>query len=100
VEVAVDGAVDAEFSDFMAGRWSQLVRLGYGLTGDAPDVRRVTLRLSDGTSQSYRAVAMPGGGGRVFGYEFPPRVRITAARAYGSRGQLVGSMTGAQTHEC
>ncbi len=25
---------DAEFSDFMHGRWSQLVRLAYGLTGD------------------------------------------------------------------
>jgi RNA polymerase sigma-70 factor (sigma-E family) len=32
--VAVDAAADAEFSDFMHGRWSQLVRLGYGLTGD------------------------------------------------------------------
>jgi RNA polymerase sigma-70 factor (sigma-E family) len=28
------GAADAEFTDFMHGRWSQLVRLGYGLTGD------------------------------------------------------------------
>ena len=25
---------DAEFTEFMHGRWSQLVRLGYGLTGD------------------------------------------------------------------
>jgi RNA polymerase sigma-70 factor (sigma-E family) len=33
-EVAMDAAADAEFSDFMLGRWSQLVRLGYGLTGD------------------------------------------------------------------
>jgi RNA polymerase sigma-70 factor (sigma-E family) len=32
--VAMDAAADAEFSDFMHGRWSQLVRLGYGLTGD------------------------------------------------------------------
>ncbi len=30
----MDIAADAEFSDFMHGRWSQLVRLGYGLTGD------------------------------------------------------------------
>jgi RNA polymerase sigma-70 factor (sigma-E family) len=30
----MDSAADAEFSDFMHGRWSQLVRLGYGLTGD------------------------------------------------------------------
>jgi RNA polymerase sigma-70 factor (sigma-E family) len=27
-------AADAEFTDFMHGRWAQLVRLGYGLTGD------------------------------------------------------------------
>jgi hypothetical protein len=33
-EVVVDGAADAEFSDFMHGRWSGLVRLGFGLTGD------------------------------------------------------------------
>ena len=30
----MDAADDAEFSDFMHGRWAQLVRLGYGLTGD------------------------------------------------------------------
>lgn len=30
----MDAAADAEFSDFMAGRWTALVRLGYGLTGD------------------------------------------------------------------
>jgi RNA polymerase sigma-70 factor (sigma-E family) len=27
-------SADAEFTDFMHGRWAQLVRLGYGLTGD------------------------------------------------------------------
>ena len=27
-------AADTEFSEFMHGRWPQLVRLGYGLTGD------------------------------------------------------------------
>jgi RNA polymerase sigma-70 factor (sigma-E family) len=30
----VDASADEEFSEFMHGRWSQLVRLGYGLTGD------------------------------------------------------------------
>jgi RNA polymerase sigma-70 factor (sigma-E family) len=30
----VDGAAEAEFSEFMQGRWPQLVRLGYLLTGD------------------------------------------------------------------
>jgi RNA polymerase sigma-70 factor (sigma-E family) len=33
-EVAMNAAADAEFTEFMHGRWSQLVRLGYGLTGD------------------------------------------------------------------
>jgi RNA polymerase sigma-70 factor (sigma-E family) len=33
-EVAVDAGADEEFSEFMHGRWPQLVRLGYGLTGD------------------------------------------------------------------
>lgn len=30
----MDAAADAEFSDFMTGRWPGLVRLGYALTGD------------------------------------------------------------------
>jgi RNA polymerase sigma-70 factor (sigma-E family) len=30
----VDIATDTEFSEYMHGRWTQLVRLGYGLTGD------------------------------------------------------------------
>jgi RNA polymerase sigma-70 factor (sigma-E family) len=30
----MDAAADAEFSEFMHARWHQLVRLGFGLTGD------------------------------------------------------------------
>jgi RNA polymerase sigma-70 factor (sigma-E family) len=30
----MDAAADAEFSEFMHARWYQLVRLGFGLTGD------------------------------------------------------------------
>jgi RNA polymerase sigma-70 factor (sigma-E family) len=30
----MDGAAEADFDEFMHGRWPQLVRLGYGLTGD------------------------------------------------------------------
>jgi RNA polymerase sigma-70 factor (sigma-E family) len=30
----MDVAADTEFSEYMHGRWGQLVRLGYGLTGD------------------------------------------------------------------
>jgi RNA polymerase sigma-70 factor (sigma-E family) len=32
--VVMDAAADEEFSQFMHSRWPQLVRLGYGLTGD------------------------------------------------------------------
>jgi RNA polymerase sigma-70 factor (sigma-E family) len=34
-EVAVNAAADDEFDDFMRGRWPAMVRLAYGLTGDA-----------------------------------------------------------------
>ena len=30
----MDASADTEFTEFMQGRWAQLVRLGYGLTGD------------------------------------------------------------------
>jgi len=30
----MDSRTEAEFAEFMRGRWSALVRLGYGLTGD------------------------------------------------------------------
>jgi RNA polymerase sigma-70 factor (sigma-E family) len=30
----MDATADAEFSQFMHGRWTELVRLGYGLTGN------------------------------------------------------------------
>jgi RNA polymerase sigma-70 factor (sigma-E family) len=48
-EVAMHAATDAEFSDFMHGRWTQLVRLGYGLTGD--------LQLSEDLAQTAFAKA-------------------------------------------
>jgi RNA polymerase sigma-70 factor (sigma-E family) len=34
-EVAVNAAPDEEFDQFMRGRWPAMVRLAYGLTGDA-----------------------------------------------------------------
>jgi RNA polymerase sigma-70 factor (sigma-E family) len=45
----MDAAADAEFSDFMAGRWPALVRLGYGLTGDlqhAEDLAQTAFALA------------------------------------------------------
>jgi RNA polymerase sigma-70 factor (sigma-E family) len=42
----MDSRNDAEFAEFMRGRWSALVRLGYGLTGDqhlAEDLARAAL---------------------------------------------------------
>ena len=42
----MDSRTEAEFAGFMRGRWSALVRLGYGLTGDqhlAEDLARAAL---------------------------------------------------------
>jgi RNA polymerase sigma-70 factor (sigma-E family) len=42
----MDSRTEAEFAEFMRGRWSALVRLGYGLTGDerlAEDLARAAL---------------------------------------------------------
>jgi RNA polymerase sigma-70 factor (sigma-E family) len=42
----MDSRAEAEFAEFMRGRWSALVRLGYGLTGDqhlAEDLARAAL---------------------------------------------------------
>jgi RNA polymerase sigma-70 factor (sigma-E family) len=42
----VDAAAEAEFSEFMDGRWLQLVRLGFVLTGDrglAEDLAQIAL---------------------------------------------------------
>jgi RNA polymerase sigma-70 factor (sigma-E family) len=42
----MDSRTEAEFAEFMRGRWSALVRLGYGLTGDervAQDLARAAL---------------------------------------------------------
>jgi RNA polymerase sigma-70 factor (sigma-E family) len=42
----MDAQAESEFSEFMHGRWSKLVRLGYGLTGDqglAEDLAQMAL---------------------------------------------------------
>jgi RNA polymerase sigma-70 factor (sigma-E family) len=42
----MDSRTEAEFAEFMRGRWPALVRLGYGLTGDerlAEDLARAAL---------------------------------------------------------
>jgi RNA polymerase sigma-70 factor (sigma-E family) len=42
----MDSRTEAEFAEFMRGRWSALVRLGYGLTGDeriAEDLARAAM---------------------------------------------------------
>jgi RNA polymerase sigma-70 factor (sigma-E family) len=45
----MDSRAEAGFADFMRGRWSALVRLGYGLTGD--------LRLAEALARSAFATA-------------------------------------------
>jgi RNA polymerase sigma-70 factor (sigma-E family) len=58
-EVTMNAAADAEFTAFMHGRWAQLVRLGYVLTGD--------LQLAEDLAQTALAKA----------YASWPRVRRT-----------------------
>jgi len=63
-----------------------------GIVSVASDVTRVVLRLSDGTSASFRAVEVAGS--RMLGYVVPAHVRVTSSTEYGSRGQVVGSASG------
>jgi hypothetical protein len=61
-EVAVDVATDTEFSEYMHGRWTQLVRLGYGLTGDrqlAEDLARRRSAARSATSRARRTGRWP-----------------------------------------
>ncbi|HUB43154.1 MAG TPA: sigma factor [Streptosporangiaceae bacterium] len=58
----MDAMADAEFSDFMHGRWSQLVRLGYGLTGDlqlAEDLAQTAFAKAYASWQRVRRVDNP-----------------------------------------
>jgi hypothetical protein len=63
-----------------------------GIVFAAPEVRRVVLLFSDGTSASFRAVQVAGV--RVFGYAVPANVQVTSSREFGSQGQLIGSQPG------
>jgi hypothetical protein len=47
----MDPRAEAEFTGFMNGRWSALVRLGYGLTGDqglAEDLAQTAFAIPKG----------------------------------------------------
>jgi RNA polymerase sigma-70 factor (sigma-E family) len=60
--VAVDTDKDAEFSEFMQGRWPELVRLGYGLTGDkglAEDLAQTALAKAYASWPRVRSAADP-----------------------------------------
>jgi RNA polymerase sigma-70 factor (sigma-E family) len=61
-EVAMQPGTDAEFSEFMYGRWSGLVRLGYGLTGDqglAEDLAQTALAKAYASWPRVRRAADP-----------------------------------------
>jgi hypothetical protein len=63
----MDAAGDAEFSDFMHGRWAQLVRLGYGLTGD--------LQIAEDLAQTAASAERPQGHpGRTASHHGSPRI--------------------------
>jgi DNA-directed RNA polymerase specialized sigma24 family protein len=59
----MDSQAEAEFSEFMLGRWPRLVRLGYGLTGDqglAEDLAQTALAKAFASwPQVRRSLARP-----------------------------------------
>jgi RNA polymerase sigma-70 factor (sigma-E family) len=58
----MDAAADAEFSEFMQGRWTKLVRLGYVLTGDrglAEDLAQTALARAYASWPRVRRAADP-----------------------------------------
>jgi RNA polymerase sigma-70 factor (sigma-E family) len=61
-EVAVGSAPEDEFTAFMLGRWSSLVRFGYGLTGDlglAEDLTQTALSRACAAWPRVRRAADP-----------------------------------------
>jgi RNA polymerase sigma-70 factor (sigma-E family) len=62
-EVAVDANADEEFSQFMHGRWAQMVRLAYALTGDqqhAEDVAQTAFARAYASWARVRKASDPG----------------------------------------
>jgi RNA polymerase sigma-70 factor (sigma-E family) len=58
----MSASADTEFTEFMQGRWAQLVRLGYGLTGDqhlAEDLAQTALARAYGAWSRVRRTGNP-----------------------------------------
>ncbi len=58
------------------------------VAGVAPDVRRVELTYSDGTSTSFASVAV--GGDRLVAFSVPKDATVVGSVEYGAAGQVVG----------
>ena len=71
----MDRAAEAEFSEFMHGRWLQLVRLGYVLTGDRDQA------WTDRAETAARALKIDLDVHRIEAHSFPAAYGVTASGA-------------------
>ena len=86
----MDGAAEAEFSEFMHGRWLQLVRLGYVLTGDrglAEDLAQTALARAYSSWPQIRRAGDPDA--------YVRRVMVNANRSRFRKRRVAEQLTGA-----
>ena len=69
-----------------------------GFGAAAPDVLKVVLKYSDGSTGAFTTVAV--GKDRMFGYSIPGRLHVARSLEYGQAGHLVGSTTSGDGWEC
>jgi RNA polymerase sigma-70 factor (sigma-E family) len=86
----VDRAAEAEFCEFMHGRWLQLVRLGYVLTGDrglAEDLAQTALSRAYSSWPQIRRAGDPDA--------YVRRVMVNANRSRFRKRRVAEQLTGA-----
>ena len=86
----MDRAAEAEFSEFMHGRWLQLVRLGYVLTGDrglAEDLAQTALARAYSSWPQIRRAGDPDA--------YVRRVMVNANRSRFRKRRVAEQLTGA-----
>jgi hypothetical protein len=96
VEVAMDGAEDAEFSDFMHGRYFSCRPGTQGVWFAAaaqPDVATVLFSLSDGGSLRVPVVGIAGGG-KAYVFAVANGVRLLSWTALDAAGRQAGTGAG------
>ena len=86
----MDAAAEAEFSEFMNGRWLQLLRLGYVLTGDrglAEDLAQTALARAYASWPRIRRAGDPDG--------YVRRVMVNANHSRFRKRRVAEQLTGA-----